>query len=57
MFSSKVVAIQVGNREHGSILFIIPIIITIQGYTFEIYSMASDIHDNVDLVIGVKTYC
>ena len=29
---------------------------TIQGHIFEIYVMVSEIHDNVNLVLGVKTF-
>ena len=37
-----------------SILFIIPIIIDIHGHRFEIYTLVSKIHKNVDLVLGIK---
>ena len=55
-FSSKANIIQVGNEASANILFIIPIIITIQGHMFDIYSMVSEIHDSVDLVSSVKTF-
>ena len=29
---------------------------TIQGHIFEIYAMVSEIHDNVNLVLGVKNF-
>ena len=32
------------------------IIITIQGHMFEIYTMVYEIHDNIDLVLGVKYF-
>ena len=38
-FSSKAEVIKIGNRERVNILFIISIIVTIQGYMFEIYAM------------------
>ena len=38
-----------------SCLFI-TIIITIPGHLFEIYTMVSEICDNVDLVLGVKNF-
>ena len=28
--------------------------IDIHGYSFEIYTLASEIHENVDLVLGIK---
>ena len=51
--SSKANIIQVRNQAIVNILFIIPIIITIQGHICEIYAMDSEIHDNVDPVLGV----
>ena len=53
-FTSKTQRIQVGNGQHISILFIIPVIIEIAGHRFEIYTLVSKIHDNVDLVLGIK---
>ena len=52
MFSYKAKAIHVENGVN--ILFIIPIIITVQGLMSEIYTMVSDLHENVHLVWGVK---
>ena len=46
--------IQVGNRQYVGVLFIIPVIVEIAGYRFEIYTLVSKIHDNVDLVLGIK---
>ena len=37
-----------------NVLFIIPIIIDIHGHRFEIYTLVSEIHENVDLVLGIK---
>ena len=48
-------SIQVGNGQHVSVLFIIPLIIEIAGHRFEIYTLVSKIHENVDLVLGIKT--
>ena len=36
-------------------LFIIPVIIEVHGHRFEIYTLVSEIHENVDLVLGIKT--
>ena len=46
--------IQVGNGQCVSVLFIIPIIVDIHGHRFEIYTLVSEIHENVDLVLGTK---
>ena len=35
-------------------LFIIPVIVDIHGHRFEIYTLVSEIHENIDLVLGVK---
>ena len=35
-------------------LFIIPVIIDAHGHRFEIYTLASEIHENVDLVLGIR---
>ena len=53
-FASKQQGIQVGNRQFFSVLFIIPIIIDIHGHRFEIYTLVSEIHENVDSVLGIK---
>ena len=53
-FASKMQRIQVGNRQYVSALFIILIIIDIHGHRFEIYTLVSKIHENVDMVLGIK---
>ena len=37
-----------------SVLFVIPIIIDIHGHIFEIYTLVSKIHENVDMVLAIK---
>ena len=37
-----------------SVLFVIPIIVDIHGHRFKVYTLVSEIHENVDLVIGIK---
>ena len=53
-FSSRTQRIQVGNGQCVSVLFIIPVIVDIHGHRFEIYTLVSEIHENVDLVLGMK---
>ena len=53
-FSSKTQKIQVGNSQCVSMLFIIPVIIDVHGHRFEIYTLVSEIYENVDLVLGIK---
>ena len=43
-----------GNGQYVSVLFVIPVIIDIHGYRFEIFALVSEIHDSVDLVMGMK---
>ena len=45
-----------GNGRCVSILFVIPIIIDVHGHRFENYTLVSEIHENVDLVLGIKMY-
>ena len=35
-------------------LFIIPVIVDVHGHRFEIYTLVSEIYENVDLVLGIK---
>ena len=53
-FTSTKTRIQVGNRQYVGVLFVIPVIMTIQSHRFEIFTLVSEIHENVDLVIGIK---
>ena len=53
-FPSTTQRIQVGNGQCISVLFIIPVIVDIHGHRFEIYTLVSEIHENVDLVLGIK---
>ena len=53
-FAATTQRIQVGNGQCVSILFIIPVIIEVHGHRFEIYTLVSEIHKNVDLVLGIK---
>ena len=42
------------NGQYVSVLFVIPVIIDIHRHRFEIFTLVSEIHDNVDLVMGMK---
>ena len=53
-FASKTQRIQVGNVQCVSVLFIIPVSVDIHSHRFEIYTLVSEIHENVDLVLGIK---
>ena len=53
-FSSNTKRIQVGNGQYVSVLFVIPVVVDIHGHRFKIFTLVSEIHDNVDLVMGMK---
>ena len=52
--ASKTQRIQVGNGKYVSVLLIIPIVIDIHDHRFKIFTLVSEIHENVDLVLGIK---
>ena len=53
-FTSSTRRIQVGNRQYIRVLFVIPVIMTILQHRFEIFKLVLEIHENVDLVLGIK---
>ena len=53
-FISKTQRILVGDGQFVSVLFIIPVIVDIHANRFEIYTLVSEIHENIDLVLGIK---
>ena len=53
-FAATTQKIQVGNGQCISVLFMIPVIIEVHKHRFEIYTLVSEIHENVDLVLGIK---
>ena len=53
-FASNMQRIQVGNGHYVGVLFVIPVIIDIHGHRFEVFTLVSEIHENVDLVLGIK---
>ena len=53
-FASTAQRIPFGNGQCVSVLFIIPVIVDIHGHRFEIYTLVSEIHENVDLFLGIK---
>ena len=53
-FATMMQRIQVGNGQCINVLYIIPVIIEVHGHRFKIYTLVSEIHKNVDLVLGLK---
>ena len=53
-FAPTTQRIQVGNGQYVAVLFIVLVMIEIHSYLFEVFTLVSEIHDNVDLVLGMK---
>ena len=53
-FASKTQRIQVGNGQYVGVLFVIPVIIEINGHRLEVFTFVSEIFDDVDMVLGIK---
>ena len=53
-FTSTTTRIQVGNGQYVGVLFVTVVIMTIQKQRFDIFTLVSEIHENVDLLIGIK---
>ena len=53
-FASKMQRIQVGNGQYVGVLFVIPVIPEINKHRLEVFTLASEIFDNVDMVLGIK---
>ena len=53
-FASTTQRVQVGNGQYAAVLFVILVIVDVHGHRFEVLTLVSEIHDNVDLVLGMK---
>ena len=53
-FASATHIAQVGNGQCVAVLFVILVAIDVYGHRFEVLTLESEIHDNVDLVLGMK---
>ena len=53
-FASKTQGIQVGNGQYVGVLFVILVIVEINGHRLEVFMLVSEIFDNVDMVLGIK---
>ena len=47
--------VQVDNGPCVAVLFDILVVIDVYGHRLEVFTLVSEIHDNVDLVLGMKT--
>ena len=53
-YVSKPQRIQVENGQYVSMLFIIPVVIDTHVHRVEIFTLVSEINENVDWVLGIK---
>ena len=53
-FASKTQRIQVGNGQYVRVFFVIPVIVEINKNRLEVFTLVSEIFDNVDMVLGIK---
>ena len=53
-FASNMQRIQVRNGQYVGVLFVILDIVDVHGHRFGIFTLVSDIHENVNLVLGIK---
>ena len=53
-FASKTQRIQVGNSQYVGVLFVILVIIEINGHRLEVFTLVSEIFDTVDMILGIK---
>ena len=53
-FALEMQRIQVGNGQYVGVLFGIPVIVEINKHRLEVFTLVSEIFDNVDMVLGIK---
>ena len=53
-FASKMQRIQVGNGQYVGVLFVIPVIVEINGHRLEVFTLVSEIFNNINMVLGIK---
>ena len=53
-FASQTQRIQVGNGQYVGVLFVIPVIVEICSHRLKVFTLVSEIFDNVDMVLGIK---
>ena len=53
-FASKTQRIHVGNGQYVRVLFVILVIVEICSHRLEVFTLVSEIFDNVDMVLGIK---
>ena len=54
-FASKTERIQVGNGQYIGVLLVILVIVEICSHRLEVFTLVSEIFDNVHMVLGIKS--
>ena len=45
--------ISVGTSQYAGVLIVIQVIIDLHQHRFEVYNLVSEIHDNVNMLMGI----
>ena len=53
-FASNTKIIQVRNGQYVGVLFVTLVIVDIHSHRFKIFTLISEIHETIDLVLGIK---
>ena len=53
-FAPKMQRIQVGNGQYVGVLIVVPVIVEINGHRLEVFTLVSEIFENVDMILGIK---
>ena len=53
-FNSTIKNLQVGNGDLVATLFVIPFVFKVGRHLFEVYTLVSEIQQNMDIILGVK---
>ena len=53
-FVSTMQRVLVSNGQCVAVLFVILVVIDVYGHRFEVFTLVSEVHDNVDLFVGMK---
>ena len=53
-FNSTIRKLQVGNGKLVATLFVIPFVFKVGEHLFEVYTLVSEIQQNMDIILGVK---
>ena len=55
MSVSRTKNILLGNGQYSGVLFVVPVVINLHEHRFQGYTLVLEIHDKVEMVMGIKT--